>query len=434
MKKYNINDFIKKAKQVHSDKYDYSKVEYVNSKTKVCIVCPEHGEFWQTPANHLQGQNCPKCSNISTHEKQKSSTQEFIKHSKEIHCEKYDYSKVKYVNNYTKVCIICPEHGEFWQKPNGHLYGRGCPYCGKTKKLSLFEFIKKAKEIHGNKYDYSKVEYINYETKVCIICPEHGEFWQTPHSHIRGSGCPICYGNKKLNNETFIKRAREIHGDKYDYQKVEYINYETKICIICPKHGEFWQTPHDHLSGKGCSLCIRYVHDKNTFIECAKNIHYNIYDYSKVEYVNYETKVRIICHKHGEFLQTPHNHIGLKQGCPICNESKLEKKIRILLEKENIKFETQKTFEWLKNKSNLYLDFYLPDYSIAIECNGKQHFEPNDFFGGTESFLNRQKLDFLKYKLCNEHKINVIYFSNKKYDYFKEVITEENNLIEKIYE
>ena len=441
MKKYNNLDFIKKAKDVHKDKYDYSKVVYINCDTKVCIVCPEHGEFWQAPKAHLHGQGCPKCAIISTHEKQKNNKENFIEASKIIHGNKYDYSKVQYENNKKKVCIICHEkdeegneHGEFWQKPNSHLYGRGCPYCGKTKKLTLSEFVKRAEKIHQKEYDYSKVDYVNYETKVCIICPEHGEFWQTPHAHLNGQRCPICYGSIKLDTESFIERAKCLHGNKYDYSKVDYVNYETKVCIICPEHGEFWQTPHMHLDGDGCPLCGKRVYDQDSFIKYANQTHINKYDYSKVKYVNSEEKVCIICPEHGEFWQTPHNHISLKQGCPICCESKLERQIRILLEKEKINFEKEKTFEWLKNKGSLYLDFYLPDYNMAVECNGAQHFEPIKFFGGIETFLNRQKLDFLKYELCAEHNIKIIYFSNKKYNYFKKVITEENELIKAIHE
>ena len=117
-------------------------------------------------------------------------------------------------------------------------------------------FIERAQKIHGNKYDYSKVNYVKSSEKVCIICPEHGEFWQKPNSHISSKqGCPKCGKTGKLTQEEFIKRARYIHNDKYDYSKVEYVNSQTKVCIICPEHGEFWQTPNSHLSGIGCKKC-----------------------------------------------------------------------------------------------------------------------------------------------------------------------------------
>ena len=132
--------FIKKAKEIHGDKYDYSKVEYKNSNTKVCIICPEHGEFWQLPYHHLHGCGCSKCRS----KKMTLTTEEFIERAKEIHGDKYDYSKTEYVDNKTKICIICPIHGEFWQIPLNHLQNKGCPYCGKTKKYTTKEFIESA--------------------------------------------------------------------------------------------------------------------------------------------------------------------------------------------------------------------------------------------------------------------------------------------------
>ena len=178
----------------------------------------------------------------------KITTEEFIARAKVIHGDKYDYSKVEYVNSYTKVCIICPEHGEFWATPHCHLDGKGCPKCAvyKRGKLTTEEFIRRAKEVHGDKYDYSKVEYTHQATKVCIICPEHGEFWQKPAHHMNGNGCPKCAG-RGMTTEAFIKKAREIHGDKYDYSKVVFCGKHKKVCIICPEHGEFWQVAGRHL-------------------------------------------------------------------------------------------------------------------------------------------------------------------------------------------
>ena len=147
----------------------------------------------------------------------KSNTKEFIEKAKEVHGDKYDYSKVEYIDANTKVCIVCPIHGEFWQKPSNHLQGKGCLVCAQRRNtITKEEFIKKAREVHGDKYDYSKVEYITSTTKVCIICPKHGEFWQTPCSHLQGCGCNKC---RSLATEEFIEKARKVYGDKYDYSK-----------------------------------------------------------------------------------------------------------------------------------------------------------------------------------------------------------------------
>ena len=258
-KKLTTEEFIEKARKIHSDKYDYSKVEYVNSKTKVCIICPEHGEFWQIPNAHLKGQGCSKCAKIKTSDIKRKTTDVFINELKTIFGDEYDYSKVNYINNRVKVCIICPEHGEFEMKPLHLIHKHGCPKCA-GRNRTTDEFIEKARQIHGDKYDYLNTVYNGSHKIIKIICPKHGLFTQTPHLHLRGHGCLKCYEERRgftlrPTTEEFIEKARKVHGNKYDYNKVEYINTETKVCIICSEHGEFWQTPHDHLQGCGCPKC-----------------------------------------------------------------------------------------------------------------------------------------------------------------------------------
>ncbi len=314
MKTDKTKEFIAKAKAVHGDKYDYSKVMYINNLTKVTIGCPIHGEFEQTPAKHLLGQGCPNCGG-----RKKLTTEEFLERAKKVHGDKYDYSKVMYINNSTKVTIDCPIHGEFEQTPTSHLSGTGCAKCSRKKKISTEEFIEKAKKIHRDKYDYSKAKYVNATTKVTIVCPIHGEFEQIPYSHLSGQGCPVCGGSKRLSTEEFIEKAKKVHGDKYDYSKVNYVNSSTKVTIICPVHGEFEQNPTSHLKGCGCAKCAeREKLTTEEFIERAKKVHGDKYDYSKVKYVNSYTKVTIGCPFHGEFEQNPLNHLkGV--GCPICH-------------------------------------------------------------------------------------------------------------------
>jgi len=259
-KSFTTYKFISKSKKIHGNKYDYSKVEYKNSSEKVIIICPKHGSFEQTPAAHWNGAGCPKCATEQTADKLKLTTEEFINRAREVHGDKYDYSKTKYVNSGTDVIIRCPKHGEFLQKPHVHLRG-GCPKCGidklgNLKRLTTEEFIKRAREVHGDKYDYSEVDYKNKDEKVCIICPEHGKFLQRPSSHWNGLGCRKCaFPNANMTTEEFVEKSKLIHGDKYDYSKVEYVNTKTEVCIICPKHGEFWQKPENHLSGNGCPNC-----------------------------------------------------------------------------------------------------------------------------------------------------------------------------------
>ena len=346
--------------------------------------------------------------------------EEFILKAREKYGWKYDYSKVEYKNNKTKVCIICPEHGEFWKTPNIHLRGQGCPYCSGGK-LTREEFIKKAKEVHGDKYDYSKVEYINNKTKVCIICPEHGEFWQQPGAHLLGSGCKKCGDmstgnkNKKVATETYIQKAKEVHGDFYDYSNTEYNGPKNKVTIYCKKHHNYFNIlPYNHLNGQGCPKC-RYEKISNKlkkttekFIQDAIKIHGDKYDYSKTEYTGVENKVSIICHKHGEFLQRPNDHL-CGSGCPKCKSSHLEMYTSKKLIENNIEFVFQKKFEWLKNKQHMPLDFYLPEYNIAIECQGEQHFKPVEYFGGDVTYNKVLYRDKLKKLICKNHNINILY-------------------------
>lgn len=278
--KTNKENFIKESNEVHQNKYDYSEVDYKGVTTKVKIICPVHGEFWQTPRVHLKGCGCPKCGLERQNDATRLTTEEFIIRANKIQGNKYDYSKVEYVDYMTKVCIICPEHGEFWQTPNKHLLGQGCPKCGNTKKLTLTEFIERSRKIHADKYDYSKVKYINNGTKVCIICPDHGEFWQTPHNHLIGHGCPKCKNNKISDSETkttekFVLEARKVHGDKYDYSRTKYLSAKDKVCIICTEHGEFWQEASSHLSGCGCPKCNHII--SKAEIEIAEYVR-SLYD------------------------------------------------------------------------------------------------------------------------------------------------------------
>lgn len=189
-------EFISKAILKHGSKYDYSKVTYTNASTKIIIICPEHGEFEQTPHNHLKGYGCRNCGITSSINSRSFNTNNFINKSNKIHNYKYDYSKTEYYHNKQKVAIICKEHGEFKQTPNSHLSGQGCPICGISKQrdnmlLTIDEFIEKSGKIH-NKYNYSKVQYINNKSPVIIICPIHGEFEQKPYHHLRGQGCVKC--------------------------------------------------------------------------------------------------------------------------------------------------------------------------------------------------------------------------------------------------
>ena len=198
----------------------------------------------------------------------KVTTQEFIDRARAAHGDKYGYAFSVYLSIKTKVSVYCPEHGMFEQTPANHLKGSGCPGCAAESKAHTSNlFIEKAKEVHGDRYDYSKVDYVNTRNKVVVICPEHGKFEQTPHSHLKGRGCIRCRVENvgklnRSNTNSFIVRAIKTHNNKFDYSKVEYKTIREKVIIVCHEHGDFEQTPHSHLKGRGCPGCANYGFDR----------------------------------------------------------------------------------------------------------------------------------------------------------------------------
>lgn len=250
-------------------------------------------------------------------------TAEFIERAKVVHGDRYDYSLAEYLGIHRYVTIVCAEHGPFQQSPANHYSGKGCADCGGSKPLTTGSFVAAAQAVHGDRYDYSIVKYSSNKAHVTIICPDHGPFSQIAAVHLRGNGCPECGGNKKHSTESFIEKARAVHGDCYDYSQVGYEGAHTQVTIICPGHGPFMQSPSNHFAGKGCPECgtlsAADARRKTTeqFITKANAIHGDRYDYSSVEYVGSAEKVRIICSEHGHFEQTPSEHL-VGSGCARC--------------------------------------------------------------------------------------------------------------------
>jgi hypothetical protein len=277
------------------------------------------------------------------------------------------------------------------------------------QELKQTKFIDRAINTHGDKYDYSKVTYEGPHNKVTIICPNHGEFEQTPDSHVRNHGCPKCNGGTKLTVTDFISKANEKHNNKYCYKLVSFNKSNELINITCPEHGQFEQTASNHLFGYGCQLCGQITRangrTKSTeyFINKATDVHGLFYNYSKVTYEKTNKKVAIICPKHGEFEQTPNDHISNKNGCPMCNESKGERTIRQWLDKHNIKYVKQHKFKDCKDIRPLPFDFYLPELNTCIEYDGEQHFKEISVFTHKNSNLSMiKKRDKIKTLYCNK--------------------------------
>lgn len=365
--------FIEQARAIHGEKYNYSKTVYVKNCEKVCIICPDHGEFWQIPKIHLKGCGCKECGIEATAKSIRKTQEQFIKEVKKLWGDKLDFSKVEYKSSQTPVCIICHkkdkdgnEHGEFYPSPVNLLNGHGCPKCGFEKnaeksRKGVNKLIEEIYKVHGGKYEIVDLsEYVNTESKIIMRCPIHGEFKITPHSLLSGQGCSKCgamRGGEKtrLTQEEFIKRAQEVHGDKYDYSKVVYELVNKPVTIICPIHGEFKQMPGGHMSG---------------------------------------------------------------QGCPRCHESHNERDVSKAFDATGIIYERQKRFPWLGLQS---LDFYILDKNIGVECQSSLHYNDNFLrLKKGEEYAKQQlaiikERDARKKRLCTENGVHLVYFMKKKF-------------------
>jgi len=280
-------------------------------------------------------------------------------------------------------------------------------------------FLDKAKLKHDNKFDYSLVEYVNSKTNIKIICPIHGEFEQTPESHLKNHGCSKCFYDtlsidRKKPTDNFINQSTLIYGGKYDYSLVDYVNNRTKVKIICPIHGEFEQTPYSHLNNKyGCSKCSVDINkskksmDVDEFINESNLIHNNKYDYSLVEYVNAKTNVTLRCSVHGEFDLIPDNHLRKKYGCPKCSKTGVSG-----AEKELVKFIKSLKIKLIEGDrkvlNNLELDVYIPSKNIAFEFDG--------LYWHSEKFKDKN-YHLNKTELCENKDIKLIHvFEDEWFD------------------
>lgn len=408
MAKLTTEDFIIKAKIIHGNKFDYSLVNYENTLTKVDIICPILGIFKETPKRHLTG--------VLPRDIRRENEVSFLKKSREKHGEKYNYDLVNYIDNKKNVTIICPIHDKFEQTPSIHLRGKGCKQCFFDSRKTIIEnFINRAKLIHNKLYDYSKINYINNFSKIDIICSIHGVFQQTPANHLSGHKCVYCMGLNKKTTQKFIEESKLIHGDKFNYSKVDYKKSKSNVIIICYEHGDFNQSAISHLRGSICPECSNNTNRKTTqeFIYQAKIVHGDKYDYSHINYINSYTKVKVVCNKHGEFEQNPNTHLTGK-GCSICKESKGERKIRLYLIANKIEFETQKTYPECKLKNLLKFDVYIPHINTCIEFNGRQHYESVSIFGGDKGLNLVKKRDKIKMEYCLNNNIPLIIIDDVK--------------------
>jgi very-short-patch-repair endonuclease len=595
MKQKNINtrktndEFIKEVNLVHQDKYDYSLVEYKSNKTNIKIICRNHGVFEQTPKSHLKGSGCIKC----IIRKSKYNKEDIQRKLKELHGEKFEYPDFEFNSLEDNIILICKKHGESKKSIKEHLK-YGCNKCyyeviGDNRRLGAQEFIDKSNKKHSNKFDYSKILELPKNKIVEILCQKHGSFFQKYNNHLSGNGCPKCKSSKgeimienylkensinfytqhifndcryinplkfdfylydfniciefdgtqhyakdtnesifydestkirdkikteycKNNNiklirikyhsiknidsilnkilkkeevltmekkkEFFIKKAIELWGYKYDYSKVDYVDYKTPVKI---GYKGLWytQTPNKHLQGKKIE-CQESRMTNDNFIILSKKVWGDRFDYSECEYLGNIVKVKlfdkirgkwieqvpkshlkgfevvkltkedyktecdfiheykyeynldnykglntfldIICKEHGEFKLKAVTHI-YGTCCPKCDEYQFIKFVKRFLSENNLNYLQQHTFDYI----NLPFDFYIPSKRTCIEFDSIQHFQPVEHFGGIKAYEQLKQNDKIKNEYCEENYINLIRIRYDQIDKIEEIL--KNNLV-----
>lgn len=367
MKKYDLNTFIKKYKNKYpNSKYTFDNSIYVNTKVKMKVTCPIHGDFEIRPNDLMNGSGCQSCGGTK-----KMTEKEFIEKANHVHNNFFTYEHCKFTTVSDNVIVTCPIHGDFKVKASNHLNGCNCKKC---QNEHISHTITKTKKINAS--------------------------------------------TKKLNTNSFIEKAKSLNLESdYDFSETIYDKNNKKLKIICKKHGCFYITPNHFLSGRGCPECARNKKKTtDTFIkELKEKQPYSDYDFSMVEYVNVHKPIKLKCNKCGcVFYNSPSNLLKGNK-CPGCNISSMESEIKYALEKENIYFVYQKKFEWLINKRLMSLDFYIPEKNIAIECQGQQHFIENIF--GKKQLKEVAYRDKLKKELCSKNNIKMVYYANYHMDF-----------------
>lgn len=395
--KLNKDIFVERSNKMHHHKYDYSKVEYINQRTKVIITCPIHGDFKQTPKNHMNGQGCPICGAEYAKKYKKNNYTNFIEESYKRFGEEYEFPNIvnEYENSHSKITIKHKKCGrEFIKIASDHINSTngGCECYriisiqNRRKKYSYDELVNDGTKVHNGKYTYPKQE-INFFNDKCIIhCPIHGDFEQNINMHINNVyGCPKCGHEKSINSIKYdINKINELiskNKDKFKNVNInldEYINMNTPIsfyCKVCDKTFSRPLTVFLHENDK-CPYCNKEIYLKDRcktteeFIKEANIVHNNYYDYSITNYVKSNEYVDIICPEHGKFTIEANSHLQ-GHGCPLhfCNVSKKEKElsdfIKSLLGEENVILNSKQILDSKKE-----LDIFIPNNNLAFEFNG----------------------------------------------------------------
>lgn len=335
-KKLTQGGFIARCTEVHGDRYDYSSATYSRMNEKVRIICREHGEFQQTPVSHIhQESGCPECYRMRVGRASSYSQGDVLRTLSGTH-PNYDFSRFEYRGSSEKSVVVCSKHGEFLSSYGNLMCGHGCPTCGRessiqARRRSADDVYVQLKSMFPNlEFPHIEQDFIKVTVPIRCTCPSHGEFKKSPHKMLSGAqGCPECgkersISSRVLSQDEVIRRFRDVHGDRYDYSKVEYITIDTPVTLTCPEHGDFQQIPQVHMTGAGCFLCSFKGKPQcqpkpfSHFLEKAREAHGEVYTYDEGSYSGMSGTIRITCKIHGTFTKSCFDHI-YGGGCIECS-------------------------------------------------------------------------------------------------------------------
>lgn len=339
-------------------------------------------------------------------------------------------------NGYTEsvIPLRCRECGKDYTVSVGHLFdnrnkaNRLCASCftRKSHTMGLDKFKVKIRKVIFKSCPPQKLIFSTYRgnrVPMKLVCPIHGEWEREPKNLLMGRGCPKCGITKRsissrLPYKEFLKRARIVHSSRYEYPEEEYWKEPSKAGIICHTHGIFYQNIDNHLLQKqNCPKCMFYKNFGNKpkpveeFIKDAIRIHGDKYEYKNAIYLGKDIKLLVTCRKHGDFYVRPTDHLSHRSGCPKCSASEPEVRLMHLFERMHITYIYQFSFP----DSRYTYDFFLPEYNILIEYNGRQHYKPIAFFGGREGLKSNRKRDRIKNLLARTNNIDLLKIKYTKY-------------------
>lgn len=372
--------FIERLRSIYGDKYDFSHVEYKGRTYSVTLICPTHGPFSVRADVALRGKGCRKCAHRD------KMLESFLEKAKKAHADKYEYdmsSFIKFTRHHMR--IKCPEHGWFSQEPAKHVAGQGCPKCSRDKKrLGKESIIKKFVSVHGNRYDYTFVDYKTYHTKVKVVCKQHGPFLVTPSDHVSGRGCPRCgrlHAAKKRRRplDTVKSRLDALYDGKVSIVAESYKGTNAKALFVCAEHGQFRAHVNHVLNSHGCPQCGRkklsktLMLDQHEVVERMRLLLPSGVQFDPSSYSGTKHPMKFFCPKCGIIRRTPDLVFskGFLCRCYRHGPNKFEQDVMDYL--QSLGFEpTHRANNLLAEpcSSRHEIDLYVESCKLGIECHG----------------------------------------------------------------